>query len=69
LTIPGGMGGLEAAQKILAINGEAKLVVSSGYATDPVLANYEAYGFKGIVVKPYRFVDLAKVVGRVMGEG
>lgn len=66
LTIPGGMGGQEAAQEILKINPQAKIIVSSGYATDPVLANYTAYGFKGIVVKPYHFADLQEVLQKIL---
>lgn len=66
LTIPGGMGGQEAAQAILNMNPDAKLIVSSGYATDPVMANYVAYGFKGIVVKPYQFATLKQVVQDVL---
>jgi signal transduction histidine kinase/CheY-like chemotaxis protein len=66
LTIPGGLGGEATAQEILKLNPQAKIIVSSGYATDPVLANYEAYGFKGIVVKPYRFTELQEVVRHVL---
>jgi len=66
LTIPGGMGGQEAAQEILKIDPQARLIVSSGYATDPVMANYSDYGFKGIVVKPYHFRDLQAVVEKVL---
>ncbi|KAA3663780.1 MAG: PAS domain S-box protein [Chloroflexi bacterium] len=66
LTIPGGMGGPEAAQKILEINPEAKMIASSGYATDPVLAYYQNYGYKGIVMKPFRFEDLQNVIMRVL---
>ena len=66
LTIPGGMGGQEAAEEILKINPQAKIIVSSGYATDPVMANYEDYGFHDRVVKPYRFMELKKVIERVM---
>ncbi len=66
LTIPGGMGGQEAAQEILRIDAQAKIIVSSGYATDPVMANYREYGFKGIVVKPYRFADLKKVIQQIL---
>ena len=64
LTIPGGMGGQEAAQEILKIDPQAKIIVSSGYATDPVMADYEAYGFSGIVTKPYRFADLEEGIRR-----
>ncbi|NIA20204.1 MAG: PAS domain S-box protein [Xanthomonadaceae bacterium] len=66
LTIPGGMGGQEAAQRILKINPQAKIIVSSGYATDPVMANYKDYGFQGRVVKPYHFAELKKVIERVL---
>jgi hypothetical protein len=40
--------------------------VSSGYATDPIMANYKAYGFQGIAVKPYRFAELQKVIQQVV---
>jgi two-component system, cell cycle sensor histidine kinase and response regulator CckA len=66
LTIPGGMGGQAAAQEILNINPQAKIIVSSGYATDPVLANYEAYGFTGMVAKPYRFAELQEVLQQIL---
>ena len=66
LTIPGEMGGQDAAQKILSTNPQAKLIVSSGYATDPVMANYTEYGFKGRVAKPYLFADLEKVIQQVL---
>ncbi|MCK4379192.1 MAG: response regulator, partial [Deltaproteobacteria bacterium] len=66
LTIPGGMGGQEAAQEILKTDPQAKIIVSSGYATDPVMANYKDYGFQGRVVKPYHFAELKKVIERVL---
>ena len=66
LTIPGGMGGKKASEKILKINPKAKIIVSSGYATDPIMANYEAFGFAGIAVKPYSFKDLEKEIDRVL---
>ncbi len=60
------MGGQDAAQKILSTNPQAKLIVSSGYATDPVMADYTEYGFKGRVAKPYLFADLEKVIQQVL---
>ena len=35
------MGGKEAVKEILAKNQEAKVLVSSGYSNDPVMANCE----------------------------
>ncbi|MCA9973669.1 MAG: response regulator [Anaerolineales bacterium] len=66
LTIPGGMGGQKATAEILAFDPNARLVVSSGYATDPILANYQAHGFKGRAVKPYRFEELRDVIQGVL---
>ncbi len=68
LTIPGGMGGQETAREILKINPQAKIIVSSGYATDPVMANYKSYGFSGIMAKPYRLVDLQEAIRDVMNN-
>ena len=62
LTVPGGIGGKKAAQEILDLDKNASLIVSSGYSEDPVLANHEKYGFKDIIVKPYKIEELGKVL-------
>ncbi|SHJ90537.1 PAS domain S-box-containing protein [Malonomonas rubra DSM 5091] len=67
LTIPGGMGGEEALQKILAIDPEAKAAVSSGYSNDPVMAKYADYGFSAAIAKPYQFADMAKTINELLG--
>lgn len=66
LTIPGGMGGKEAVQELLNLDPEAKVIVSSGYSNDPVMAAYQAYGFCGAVVKPYQLQELAYVIGQIL---
>ncbi len=60
LTIPGGMGGQEAARRILALYPEAKLIVSSGYSNDPVMANYREHGFCAAIAKPFDLDALRK---------
>ncbi|TSK03916.1 MAG: PAS domain S-box protein [Geobacter sp.] len=65
LTIPAGMGGKEAAQRILELDPKAKLIVSSGYSNDPVMASYTEYGFCAAVVKPYRCSDLQQTLEKV----
>ena len=68
ITVPGGMGGREAVKEILKINSKARVIVSSGYANDPIMANYAEYGFKGIVAKPYTRSKLLEVLNQVLGE-
>jgi PAS domain S-box-containing protein len=66
LTIPGGMGGEEAIQKLLAIDPEARAIVSSGYSNNPIMADYKKYGFSGVLAKPYKITELSAVLQSVM---
>ncbi len=66
MTVPGGMGGVEAVQEILAIDPEARAVVSSGYADNAALGNYADYGFMDILPKPYTLARLRNVLHRVL---
>ena len=68
LTVPGGMGGKEAMGELLAIDPGVRAIVSSGYSSDPVMANHRAHGFRGMVPKPYKLSDLAKAVRAVLEE-
>ena len=68
LTVPGGMGGYEAMNILRKIDPNVRAIVSSGYSTDPVMADYKKYGFKGIVPKPYTVKDLAEILHKVMAE-
>jgi two-component system cell cycle sensor histidine kinase/response regulator CckA len=66
LTVPGGMGGAKAMERLLQMDPQVHAVVSSGYSNDPILANYRAHGFRGIVPKPYVADDVARVVSAVL---
>jgi signal transduction histidine kinase/CheY-like chemotaxis protein len=66
LTVPGGMGGLETIEKLRQMDPQVRAIVSSGYSRDPVLAQYQAHGFLGMVPKPYDLHELVKVVHTVM---
>lgn len=66
ITVPGGMGGEEAIKEILKINPEAKCIVSSGYAHDPVMANYKDYGFIAVAPKPYTLTEMEDIINQVL---
>jgi PAS domain S-box-containing protein len=66
LTIPGGMGGREAVQKLLEIDPQAKVIVSSGYATDPIMSEYSKYGFQAVIAKPYSVKQLQETLSGLL---
>jgi PAS domain S-box-containing protein len=66
LTIPGGMGGKEAVLKLLELDPGARVIVSSGYSNDPVMADFGSFGFCGVIAKPYRIGDLREMLVRVL---
>lgn len=66
LTIPGGMGGKQAAEQILASFPKARLIVSSGYSNDPVMANFKEFGFCGAIAKPYNVREFEQVLNSLL---
>jgi PAS domain S-box-containing protein len=66
LTIPGGMGGKEAIQKLIEIDPHVKGIVSSGYSNDPVMADFRKYGFSGIISKPFLIEELNEALRTVI---
>jgi len=66
LTIPGGLGGKQAAEQILSLYPTACLIVSSGYSNDPIMSNYKEYGFSGAIAKPYNILEVEKVLNSLL---
>ncbi len=64
LTIPGGMGGKEAVKKLIEIDPHVKAIVSSGYSTDPIMADFRKYGFCRVITKPFKLNELSEVLQR-----
>lgn len=62
LTVRGGMGGKDVVKTLLEIDHDTRALVSSGYSNDPIMANYEEYGFKGVISKPYKFENLRETI-------
>ena len=66
LTVPAGMGALDTLQWLRELDPAVRVLVSSGYADDPVLLNFRQHGFRGTVTKPYCLAELAKVLVDVL---
>ncbi|MCD6307707.1 MAG: PAS domain S-box protein, partial [Candidatus Latescibacteria bacterium] len=66
LTVPGGMGGREAAEKLLEIDPSVTMLISSGYTNDPIISHYGDYGFSGFILKPYRLDQLKDEINRAL---
>ncbi len=66
LTVPGGMGGSEAMKQLRQMDPGVCAIVSSGYSSDPVMASFREYGFRGIMVKPYEVEDLLKTINTIL---
>lgn len=68
LTIPGGMGGLQTIEELLKKDPFTKAIVSSGYSSDPVMANFKKYGFSEVIAKPYDLSELRTKLFKVINN-
>jgi CheY-like chemotaxis protein len=63
----GGMGGEHAVKKLREIDPNIKAVVSSGYADNPVVSDYQSYGFAAFLNKPYKIDSLRDSLNALLG--
>ena len=56
----------EAIAKLLEIDPGVKAIVSSGYATDPVMADYKKCGFSGVATNPYSIKQIQETLHNVL---
>lgn len=66
LTIPGGMGGRETIQRLLAIDPAVCAIVCSGYSESNETAAYAAQGFRAFLKKPFSRDDVGRVLSEVL---
>jgi PAS domain S-box-containing protein len=66
LTVPGAMGGREALHRLRRMDATVKAIVSSGYSNDPIMSDYQKYGFNGVVAKPFNFQALAETIAGLL---
>ncbi|HSG28248.1 MAG TPA: ATP-binding protein, partial [Candidatus Krumholzibacterium sp.] len=68
LTVPGGLGGKEAVESLLILDPGAKVIVSSGYSSDPIMADFQRYGFAGVISKPYTVKSVSDVIRTILAD-
>jgi two-component system cell cycle sensor histidine kinase/response regulator CckA len=66
LTVPGKMGGKEACARLLGRYPDARVIVCSGYSSDPVMSDHAGYGFLGRLGKPFHMEEMRRVVEQVL---
>ncbi|MBI5103204.1 MAG: response regulator, partial [Nitrospirae bacterium] len=66
LIISAGMGGRDAIKALLELDPSARVIVSSGYSDDRIMANFREYGFMASLPKPYLISSLSKALNDVI---
>jgi two-component system cell cycle sensor histidine kinase/response regulator CckA len=67
ITVIGGMGGEQAFKKLRELDPDVRAIVSSGYDNDEMARRFLDMGFCGYLTKPYRVIDLGKILKTVLG--
>ncbi|HSN92929.1 MAG TPA: response regulator [Anaeromyxobacteraceae bacterium] len=68
LTVPGGMGGVEALARLREMDPGVAAIVSSGYSDDAVMADHRAHGFAGAVSKPYGMREIGDALRALLAD-
>lgn len=66
LTISGGIGGKVVAEELGRRCPGLPLIVSSGYSSGPVMADFKRYGFSAAIPKPYRYAEFSSGISRAL---
>jgi CheY-like chemotaxis protein len=62
LTLPGALGGKDVVVDLKRLTPQAHMIASSGYATDPIMTQFRAYGFCARLAKPYRLKEVLTLI-------
>ena len=68
LTIVGGMGGEECLEQLRRIDPDVRAIIASGYDDDDLARRFLDAGACGYLAKPYRTVELGKMLRSVLGQ-
>ena len=68
LTVVGAMGGEECFWELKKLDPDVRAIVASGYDNEGIARKFLEQGFCGYLTKPYRVMDLGKVLKTVIGN-
>jgi CheY-like chemotaxis protein len=68
LTIPEGMGGLEAVARIKAFDPDIRAIATTGHFQEYLTDEYKKSGFVGILPKPYVLKELIEAINQVIAR-
>jgi len=68
LNVIGGMGGEECFKQLRDLHPEVRAIVNSGYDSEDMARRYLDMGFVGYLTKPYRVLDLGRVIKAALGK-
>jgi signal transduction histidine kinase/CheY-like chemotaxis protein len=66
LTVKGGMGAEPTLQALRDIDPSVRAIVSGAYSNDPLMLEFEKYGFWGALAKPYSMEELDEILKRLI---
>ncbi len=66
LTVPGGMGGEEAANILIDYDPNLVAIASSGYTSSNVMSDYKNSAFKAVLPKPYRIKEMSDILHELL---
>jgi|GEM_PF-5774513 len=66
MIVPGGMGGLETARRLLEMDPYARMVLSSGYSDQISFGDHRKHGFLAALEKPYRIAKLKETLDAII---
>jgi CheY-like chemotaxis protein len=67
LTVPGGMGGAAALERLREMDPGVVAIACSGYFEEGVMADPGKFGFAGVLGKPYPTADLEQALAAATG--
>jgi PAS domain S-box-containing protein len=64
LTIPGAMGGMDAAKEIRKLDDKIPIFVTSGYSDNSIMQNPREYGLTASIPKPFTIAEISEILNK-----